>query len=64
MVYVLQNFRHYLLGSYFKIYTYHYALIYLVKKRVLGGGGGGGGICKWLLFSKNMILKSSLSQEN
>jgi hypothetical protein len=37
MVYVLQKFRHYLLGSHFNMYTDHYALRYLVNKPVLGG---------------------------
>jgi hypothetical protein len=50
MVYALQKFRHYLLGSHFKMYTYHFALIYLVNKPMLGGGEGGAGIHKWLLL--------------
>ena len=37
MVYVLQNFRHYLMGAHFKMFTYHSALRYLVNKPVLGG---------------------------
>ena len=37
MVYVLQKFRHYLLGGHFKMFTYHSALKYLVNKPVLGG---------------------------
>jgi hypothetical protein len=45
MVYALQKFRHYLLGSHFKMYTNHSALIYLVNKPVLGGR-----ICRWLLL--------------
>ena len=45
MVYMLQKFRHYLLGRYLKMYTYHFALKYLVNKPVLGGR-----ICKWLLL--------------
>jgi hypothetical protein len=32
MVYALQNFRHYLLGSHFKMYTDHSTLKYLVNK--------------------------------
>jgi hypothetical protein len=48
MVYALQKFRHYLLGSHFNMYTNHYALRYLVNKPVLGGR-----ICRWfLLFRK------------
>ena len=37
MVYALQKFRHYLLGSHFKMFTDHLALKYLVNKPVLGG---------------------------
>ena len=36
MVYVLQKFKHYLLGSHFKMYIDHYALKYLVNKPVMG----------------------------
>jgi hypothetical protein len=45
MVYALQKFRHYLLGSHFKMYTNHYVLRYLVNKPVLGGR-----ICRWILL--------------
>jgi hypothetical protein len=45
MVYALQKFRHYLLGSHFKMYTDHSALKYLVHKPALGGK-----ICRWLLL--------------
>ena len=45
MVYALQKFRHYLLGSHFKMFTDHSALKYLVNKPVLGGK-----ICKWLIL--------------
>ena len=45
MVYVLQKFRHYLLGASFKMFTDHFALKYLVNKPVLGGR-----ICRWLLL--------------
>jgi hypothetical protein len=45
MVYALQKLRHYLLGSHFKMYIDHSALIYLVKKPVLGGR-----ICRWLFL--------------
>jgi hypothetical protein len=34
MVYALQNFRHYFLGSHFKMYTNHSTLRYLVKKPI------------------------------
>jgi hypothetical protein len=37
MVYVLQKFRHYLMGRHFKMFTNHSALNYLVNKLVLGG---------------------------
>jgi hypothetical protein len=42
MVYALHKFRHYLLGSHFKMYTDHSALKYLVNKPVLGGEYVGG----------------------
>lgn len=45
MVYVLQKFRHYLLGTQFKMYIYHSMLKYLVKKLVFGGT-----IYRWLLL--------------
>ena len=45
MVYALQKFRHYLLGSHFKMFTDHSALKYLVNKPVLGGK-----IRRWLLL--------------
>jgi len=45
MVYALQKFRHYLLGSRFKMFTDHSALNYLVNKPVLGGR-----ICRWLIL--------------
>jgi hypothetical protein len=45
MIYALQKFRHYLLGSYFKFFTDHSALKYLVNKPVLEGL-----ICRWFLL--------------
>ena len=45
MVYALQKFRHYLLGTHFKMFTDHSTLKYLVNKPVLGGR-----ICRWLLL--------------
>jgi len=45
MVYVLQKYRHYLLGGHFKMYTNHSVLKYLVNKPMLGGR-----ICRWLLL--------------
>jgi hypothetical protein len=45
MVYVLQKFRHYLLGGNFKMFTDHSALKYLVNNPMLGGR-----ICRWLLL--------------
>jgi hypothetical protein len=56
MVYALQNFRHYLLGKHFKMFTDHSSLKYLVNKPVLGGR-----ICRWLLlfqeFDFEIIVK-------
>jgi hypothetical protein len=37
MVYALQKFRYYVLGSHFNMYMDHSALRYLVNKPVLGG---------------------------
>jgi hypothetical protein len=45
MVYEIQKFRHYLLGSHFKMYTIHYALKYLVNHPILRVR-----ICRWLLL--------------
>jgi hypothetical protein len=45
MVYALQKFHHYLLGTPFKFFTDHSTLKYLVNKPVLGGR-----ICRWLLL--------------
>ena len=45
MVYALQKFCHYLLGGYFKMFTKHFMLKYLINKLVLGGR-----ICRWLLL--------------
>jgi hypothetical protein len=45
MLYALQKFRHYLLGSHFNMYTYHSTLRYLVNKPMLGGIS-----CRWLLL--------------
>ena len=57
MVYALQNFRHYLLGTHFKMFTDHFALKYLVNKLMLGVK-----ICHWLLlfqeFDFEIIVKS------
>ena len=56
MVYVLQKFRHYLLGGHFKMYIDHSALKNLVNKPVLGGK-----ICRWLLlfqeYDSKVIVK-------
>jgi hypothetical protein len=56
MIYTLQKFRHYLLGSHFKFFTDHSTLKYLVNKPVLEGR-----ICIWLLlfqeFSFEVIIK-------
>ena len=45
MVYALQKFQHYMLGSHFKMFTDHSALKYLVNKSVLGGR-----ICRWMIL--------------
>ena len=45
MLYMLQKFRHYLLGRHFKMYTDNSTLKYLINKSVLGGE-----ICRWLLL--------------
>jgi hypothetical protein len=56
MVYALQNFRHYLLGKHFNMFTYHSSLKYLVNKLVSGGR-----IYRWLLlfqeFDFEVIVK-------
>ena len=53
MVYALQKFRHYLLGSHFKMFTDHSTPKYLVNKPVLGGRFVGG-----FFSSRRMILRS------
>ena len=53
MVYVLQKFRHYLLGRHFKMYIDHSSLKYLVNKPVLGGGGR----CRWLFLFQEYDLE-------
>jgi hypothetical protein len=45
MLYTLQKFKHYLLGSHFKMYIEHSALKYLVNNSILGGR-----IYRWLLL--------------
>jgi hypothetical protein len=47
MVYALQNFKHYILGSNFNMYMDHSVLRYLVNKPVFGGT-----ICIWFLLFK------------
>ena len=53
MVYVLQKFRHYLLGGHFKMYTDHSTLKYLVNKPVLGGRS-----VDSFSYFKNLTLRS------
>ena len=53
MVYALHKFRHYLLGSHFKMFIDHLALKYLVNKIVLWGRFVGG-----FFSSRSMILRS------
>lgn len=55
MIYALQNFRYYLLGSKFKFFTYHSALKYLVNKPVLGGT-----IYRWLLLLQEFDFEAIL----
>lgn len=45
MMYVLQKFRHYLLGKHFKMHIDHSALKYLVNNPVLGGK-----LCRWIFL--------------
>ena len=45
MVYALQNFRHYLLGGHFDMFTDHSTLQYIVNNLLLGGI-----ICRWFLL--------------
>jgi hypothetical protein len=56
MVYALQKFHHYLLGSVFKFFIDHSFLKYLVNKPVLGGR-----IYRWFLlfqeFDFEVVLK-------
>jgi hypothetical protein len=56
MIYDLQKFIHYLLGSHFKFFTDHSTLKYLVNKHVLEER-----ICRWFLlfqeFSFEVIIK-------
>jgi len=53
MVYTLQNFKHYLLGGHFKMYTDHSTLNNLVNKPMLGGEEYADGCC----YFKSMISK-------
>lgn len=53
MVYVLQSFKHYLLGAKLKMYTDHSVLKSLVKKPMLGGN-----IFRWLLLFQEYALES------
>lgn len=52
MIYALQNFRHYFLGSHFKFFTDHSALKYLVNKPVLERR-----ICRWLLLFQDFSFE-------
>jgi hypothetical protein len=58
MIYSLQKFRHYLLGSYFKFFTNHSALKYLVNKPVLEGR-----ICTWLLLFQEFFFEVNIKLE-
>ena len=57
MVYALQKFRHYLLGSHFKMFTDHSDLKYLVNNPVLGGK-----ICQWLLLFQEFYFEIIVNQ--
>jgi hypothetical protein len=46
MVYALQKFQHYFLGTPFKFFTDHSTLKYLVNNQCWGGGG----ICQWIFL--------------
>jgi hypothetical protein len=52
MIYALHKFRHYLLGSHFKLFTDHSALKYLVNKPVLEER-----ICRWLLLFQEFFFE-------
>jgi hypothetical protein len=52
MIYALQKFRQYLLGSHFKFFTDHSALKYLVNKPILDGI-----ICRWLLLFQELSFE-------
>ena len=52
MIYALQKFRHYLLGSHFKFFIDHSTLKYLVNKPVLEGI-----ICRWLLLFQEFLIE-------
>ncbi len=45
MVYMIQDFKHYLLGEHFKMFTDHSVQKYLVNKTVIGAK-----IYRWLLL--------------
>jgi hypothetical protein len=51
MIFTLQKFRHYLLGSHFKVFTDHSALKYLINEPVLEGR-----ICRWLLIFQEFLF--------
>ena len=53
MVYALQKFRHYLLGTHFNMFIDHSTLKYLVNKPVLGESSING-----YYFFRSMTLRS------
>jgi hypothetical protein len=53
MVYVLQKFRHYLLGKHLKMFIDHLVLKYLINKPMLGGMI----IFKWLLLFQEFYFE-------
>jgi hypothetical protein len=52
MVYALQNFRHYLLGKHFKMFTDHSTLKYLVNKPMMGQR-----IYRWILLFQEFYFE-------
>jgi hypothetical protein len=58
MIYSLQKFRHYLLGSHFNFFIDHSALNYLVNKPVLEGR-----ICRWFLLFQEFYFEVIIKLE-
>jgi hypothetical protein len=58
MVYVLQKFRHYLLGGHLKMFTDHSVMKYLVNNPLFGGR-----ICIWLLIFQEYYFEIVVNPE-